>query len=436
MIFGRRHAEFRTAPKSGYAVTVRIIHVKPLKTQYLIFTARNFVSCAIEELIKIFTGIIAEFNPLHKGHQELLRSIKADGIIVILSGNFTQRGSPAIIDKFLRAELAVNAGADLVLELPFVYACSAAQDFSRGAVEILGRLGFVDSLAFGMEEPGFDLMPLVKVMLNENESYKNFLHEELQRGASFTKANSLALEKILPGSHDFIVKPNNLLALSYALEVEKRQFNMKLIKIKRTGNFQSKIIRDGVNVFLQTGKFKQEIFDMLPEFSREKILSASRIIDEKKLWPLIQNIFIRSRADDLRKIYGVDEGIENLFLRHWRASRDLEDFIGRCVCARYTRAHIRRRLIYILLGLDRWEIFGALRRDVPYVRVLAFNGTGREILRRYGKNSGIRIITRLTEAKSKDEKFFAEIEFRASQLHELLMNEPDMKREMQTVLQF
>ncbi len=374
------------------------------------------------------TGIIAEFNPLHKGHEKLIRFAKSDGIIVILSGNFTQRGSPAIVDKFFRAELAVKAGADLVLELPFVYACSAGQDFARGATEILGRLGFVDTLAFGMEEPEFDFMPLVDVMLNENEDYKLFLREELDKGASFTKANSLSLEKILPGSREFLVKPNNLLALSYILEVKRNNYNMKIMKLRRSGNFRSKDIRENLN--------DEKFLDMLPEYSREMICSCERLSDESKLWPLLQNIFLRSRAEDLRRIYGIDEGIEGLFLRNWRSSQGFDDFIGRCVCARYTRAHIRRRLIYILLGLDRWEIWGALRREIPYVRVLAFNERGREILRRHGKNSDIRIITRLSEAKTRDEKFFAQIEFKASELYELLMKEPDMKRESHRVLQF
>ena len=406
---------------------------------------------------------------MHKGHEELINFAKSDGVIIILSGNFTQRGSPAIVDKFFRAELAVKAGADLVMELPFIYACSAGQDFARGATEILGRLGFVDNLAFGMEEPNFDFMPILDVMLNENESYKHFLHEELDRGASFTKANSLALEKILPGSYEFLVKPNNLLALSYIIELRRHNYNMKIMKLKRSGNFRSKDIREFVTLdkwqpqnymnnsaLITSGQDQQpnieafaqaltssrqnlmnnsEILDILPDFTRDMIYSCERLCDESKLWPLLQNIFLRSRPEDLRRIYGIDEGIEGLFLRNWRSSEGLDDFIGRCVCARYTRAHIRRRLIYILLGLDKWEIWGTLRREIPYVRVLAFNERGREILRRYGKNSDIKIITRLSEAKTRDAKFFAQIEYKASGLYELLMKKPDMKRETLSALQ-
>ena len=130
----------------------------------------------------------------------------------------------------------------------------------------------------------------------------------------------------------------------------------------------------------------------------------------------------------MRKVWGIDEGIEGLFLKHWKESHGLDDFIGSCVCARYTRSHIRRRLVYILLGLDRWEVLGAIRGGVPYARVLGFNEKGREILR---KSAGVRVITRLAETQGKIEKYFANVEYRASQLYELTLNNPDFQRETQ-----
>ncbi len=197
--------------------------------------------------------------------------------------------------------------------------------------------------------------------------------------------------------------------------------------MKRTGNFTSRAIREDIS-----GNA-----DMMTSYSREILFrekERGRLCDEGKLWPLLQNIFIRSTPEDLRKIYGVDEGIEGLFLRQWREAHGLDDFIGRCVCARYTRAHIRRRLVYILLGLNRWEVIGALRQGVPYVRVLAFNAKGRELLREC--RSDVKIITRLSEAEGRTGKFFAGVEFKASQLYELLLEKPDMKRETNKVLQF
>ena len=334
----------------------------------------------------MITGIIAEFNPLHKGHERLINFARenSDGVVVVLSSNFTQRGSPAIVDKFFRASMAINAGADLVIELPFLYSCNSAKDFSRGAVEILARTNFVTHIAFGMEDINFDVETLINLMLNENQDYKNFLRYELNSGASFAKANSIALEKILPNSSAFITKPNNMLALSYMLEIKRNNYNLKPLKFKREGVFKSKLIREEKN------------FELMPKFSREIFFMAEnqgRLSDENKLWPLLQNIFIRTYPEELKKIYNIDEGIENLFLKHWKNSNSLDDFIGCCVCSRYTRSHIRRRLIYILLGLQRDNVQAAMNIEIPYARILAFNNKGREILR---DNSDIKLVTRLS----------------------------------------
>ena len=362
------------------------------------------------------TGIIAEFNPLHKGHEFLIANQKIHGAcVVVLSSNFTQRGEPSFIDKFFRAETAVRAGADLVIELPFIFACSAAQDFSRGAVNLIARTKFINQIAFSMENPEFNFESLINI--EENENYKIFLRKELSQGASFSKAHSTAAEKILPGSRDFLSKPNNLLGLSYISEIKKNNFNLETKIFKREENFKSKIIRENF----------QKNFFMLPDYSQKILLKAQkagRISNQEKFWALLQNIFLRTSGEELKKIHGIDEGIENLFLKHWKTSENLEDFIGRCVCARYTRAHIRRRLIYILLNLKRFEPCAA-----PYARVLAFNETGRKILREHAKNSEIKFITRLKDAEGETGKFFSDFEIKASQLYELSLDAQDMNRE-------
>ena len=358
--------------------------------------------------MKIPTGIIAEFNPMHKGHAAIIAETGAS--VVVLSSNFVQRGSPAFIDKFTRARTALDAGADLVVELPFLFACSAGQDFARGAVQLLSH--FADTIAFGMEDPDFDAEAILRV--ETTPAYGETLRRELDRGASYPKAHALALDAVLPGAGAFITKPNNMLALSYMRE---NVYGLKVIAVKRQSGFSSRAVREDL----------AGCSHMLPEFSR-KAITEGRVSDESRLWPLVQGVMLRSRPEDLRRVWGIDEGIEGLFLKHWRDADGLEDFIGRCVCARYTRAHIRRRLVYILLGLDRWEAMGAMRQGVPYARVLAFNAKGRELLRRA---SGIPVITKLAQARGRAARYFADVEFRASHLYELTMNTPDFKRETQ-----
>ena len=301
--------------------------------------------------------------------------------------------------------MALLAGADLVLELPFLFACSAGQDFASGAVALLSE--FADTIAFGMENPEADIMKLVDA--EGTEAFTEALRREMSRGASYPKAHAIALDAAVPGAGDFIAKPNNMLALSYIREIQREGYGLKVMKVKREGNFSSKAVRAGS-------------LEMLPEFSK-RLLAVAERSDEGRLWPLVQGVMLRSRAEDLRRIYGISEGIEGLFLKHWKDAGNLDDFIGRCVCARYTRAHIRRRLVYILLGLNREEASAAVSGGVPYARVLGFNGRGREILR------GKKAITRLAEVEGERGRYFADVEFRASQLYELTLETPNFKRE-------
>ena len=206
-------------------------------------------------------------------------------------------------------------------------------------------------------------------------------------------------------------------------------WKIEAVPFLRSGEVTSRAIREDV-----AGNSH-----MMPEYSREileNVKREGRLSDEGRLWPLLQGAFIRSRAEELRENFGIDEGIEGLFLKHWKASRGLEDFLGRCVCARYTRAHIRRRIVYILLGLKRESVRSAMNDAVPYARVLAFNERGREILRICRKTSSIPVITRLKDAEGVTGKFFAETEYRASQLYELTVDNHNMSQELQKVFQF
>ncbi len=352
-------------------------------------------------------------------------------IVVVLSSNFVQRGEPSIIDKFYRAECAINAGADLVLELPFIFSCAAAQDFASGAIQLLAKTKFADTLAFGMENPDYDFNPIAETLLNESKTYKNFLKQKLKEGFSFSKANSLSLENLFKGAGDFIKKPNNLLAVSYLMNIKKYNCNLKILPVKRYNDFKSAYIRENLTQNL----------DMLPEFSKKIISiaeSQNRICNNfsKNLWLILKNILMRCDSDELKKIYAMDEGIENLFLKNWKTSENLDDFINKCVSTRYTKAHIKRRIIYTLLNLNRYFAEGLKRSGINYARVLAFNENGRLILKNCSKNSDIQIITSLSKVKSKIGKSFAKLEFKVSDLYEILLNSNDFKREVNSVLKF
>ena len=369
-------------------------------------------------------GVIAEFNPLHNGHVKFLQTAieisKASACVIVLSSDFTQRGSPALVDKYYRAEMAIKAGADLVFELPFIYSCSAGQDFSAGGVDILGLTGIADAVSFGMENPEFELEKIVDALIYENDEYKNFLRDKLKSGASFSKASSLALDHVIPGAGDFIKQPNNLLAVSYLTNIRRKYYDLAVFPVKRSEKITSSEIRHNI----------YENAHMMPDFTQDIINIAEQqnklcVNYKLKLWEILQAVLNRAAPQELKAVHGIDEGLENLFIKKWPDAENFDSFLNYCVSMRYTRAHLRRRVIYILTGLARWH-----NLTPDYVRVLAFNSKGRRLLRE--AKSKIRIVSKLSEAP---ENFISQSEIKASRLYNLLLPERDLKREFQPVLQ-
>lgn len=402
----------------------------------------------MEESTAPVIGIVAEYNPLHNGHRLMLEAARSRlgdvPCVVVLSSNFTQRGEPALCDKWTRAEMALQCGADLVLELPFLFSCAAAPDFSAGAVDLLARTHLATHIAFGMEDPETDIGPILNILLHEPPAFKQRLQEEIRRGASYPKAAALALESVIPGSEAFASSPNNLLGLSYLLRVRQKGYPLLPIPIPRVGaGHDEKALgplasAGAIRAALRQGSPLDDnspLAATMPAFSLALLREAEKkgrlCSSPEKMWPLLQGLFLRSTPGELRRVDGMDEGIENLFLKRWRDATSLDDFVGRCVSARYTQGHIRRRLIRLLLGGEHWTAQAVRRTGVHYARVLGFSARGRELLKVRGRASDIPIITRLAAARGPTGKSAAQMEFRASALYELLLPQPDLRHEEQ-----
>ena len=168
-------------------------------------------------------GIIAEYNPFHNGHryqiEQIRKRIKDAAIVAIMSGNFTQRGEPAIMDKFTRAALAINGGCDLVLELPFTSAVRSAQDFARGGVNLLKNLGIIDILAFGAETDDIEHLQIAAKQMNEPD-FKNTLYDKLDTGISYANAICQTLSKLTNIPEKILCLPNIMLAIEYLRSLE------------------------------------------------------------------------------------------------------------------------------------------------------------------------------------------------------------------------
>ncbi|MBR1418668.1 MAG: nucleotidyltransferase family protein [Synergistaceae bacterium] len=389
------------------------------------------------KIMREVIGIVAEYNPFHNGHLYMLREAKAKfsdaAVIIILSSNFTQRGEPAICDKFARAETALAGGADLVLELPFIFSCAAAQDFSAGAIDILAKTKLASHIAFGLENINYaNLDALINLLLQEPENFKNNLKLNLKLGMSYTRALSRAADQIIPGSEEFLLQPNNMLAISYLKRIKERNYNLKTLFIPRTGaahNFNN--LNFNLN-FASSSALRTAIKDnklevlnnYMPESSIKILKQAAAqgracINANKKLWLMLQSIFLRSSPSELSNFDLINNGLENLFINNFKKFNNLDEFIDKCVSLRYTRSHIRRCLMRILIGVSKRDALEIRESGAGYARVLGFSETGRELLKIARDRSDIKLITRLAAAKT---NLCAKYEFTAENFYELLLD--------------
>jgi predicted nucleotidyltransferase len=320
-------------------------------------------------------GITAEYNPIHNGHiyhLEQSRAVsKADFIVAVMSGDFVQRGEPA-----------VESGVDLVLELPFYFATSSAEDFARGAIGIMHGLGCVSDISFGCEYPEIGVLyQLAGFLSGEPESYSEALKEELAAGKSFPAARQAAVSSILGERAAGILEGhNNILALEYLKAIKRtggRELRPHALRrMKGAGATESRRR-------LYEGGYAAAREILSPAARREIEKSGpGRLVWPEKFWPLIEARILQSGEDELAAMRGVNEGIENRFKKYIRSCDSLEEFIRKVKTRRFTRTAICRMLISILNGVKKDEFsdpYGAL-----YARVLAAGAGGRKLLRLIG----------------------------------------------------
>lgn len=402
-------------------------------------------------------GIAAEYNPFHNGHlwhlQQTRMKLPDAVIIAVLSANFVQRGLPAFIDKWARTKMALKNGVDLVLELPSYFSCNNGMVFAQGAVDVLSAAG-VSHISFGVEDStqseklSVSLLNSISCILSqESSSFKRVVKHALSSGVSYSKAVAAALEAESKGAGEYVSKPNNILALSYLTHIKKKKYAIHPLPIKRFGeghiesasrirNILSSRDRKLCDLHDLT-KVNAELENLLPESSVEVMndcLKDGRVIDDtSKLFEFIKIMFLCSDKETLSGISGMEEGLHGLFAGNIEKSESYDDFIGRCVCARYTRSRLQRQIIRIMLRIDKWTDLALQRSGARYVRVLGYNDAGKKYLRESSKTAKLDFITRLAAVKEPLGREIAQIEYRASRLWELVSDsrikcrEADMK---------
>lgn len=353
----------------------------------------------------MFVGIISEYNPFHAGHAYQIsevRKIFPDAeIISVMSGNFTQRGTPAIFNKFVRAKFAVDGGCDLVLELPFVSAVRSAQDFARGGIRILKNLGVVDKIVFGAEFSNLEKLRAAAEIFDK----KNF-HDELKNKMSVGISYAAAVTKILSESlkidEKILRQPNTILAVEYLRALPK---NIEPILIQRVGggyndlNLQEK--------FSSASAIRAAVFEKNPDWEKisasvdKKILIELQneknfgLVDENFLFrPILAKIFT-SNTEEIKKIFGMEEGLENILIKSARSSKNFSELVNSMTSRRYQTSRIKRLLLYFLMNLTTEKIFEI--QDADYIRPLAFNERGQKILKKIKKKSSLPIVNKISK---------------------------------------
>lgn len=385
------------------------------------------------------TGIIAEYNPFHNGHLHHLTATKkiiGQPVIAVMSGSFMQRGEPACLNKWLRAKLAVQNGIDLVLELPVNFSLRSAQYFASGAVQLLNATGCVSHLSCGVESPEQNFTDLAKIITASKT--QELLRQKLNQGHSYATACAEVLQKALD-------KPNDILALEYAKALLAT--DIKPLFIKRidkgynstefNGNLASATaIRQALAMQEQQNSWQQAV----PKTTLQALLQSSVGCDENLLWQLIcYRLRLLSPAEIAARCQ-CSEGLENL-LKQAASCHSLSEALQLCTKKRYSTSRIHRLLMQLLLDSPR----AAFEQAAPaYLRVLAFNDTGRQLLKQIKATATLPIITKLgknysayatqpqddTQAQITEQNFLMQIqtEIKASDIWSMLQKEQTLNR--------
>ena len=324
-------------------------------------------------------GIVCEYNPFHLGHRKQIDSIREKfgantGIICAMSGNYVQRGHPAVFDKTIRAEAAIRCGADLVVELPVTTSLSSAEGFAAGGVAVLSRL--CDGLCFGAETADLrQLLGTAEALLSED--FPKLLRRELDTGRSFPAARQAALEKMgLPGA--ILESPNNILAVEYCKAILRQSSPMQPLPIFREGSYHAKEAdfenpsATSLRIRLQNGL---EISEYLPEPAGRVFAGAPIHTLEAGQRAVLSRLRTMEDAEFEVLPFG-SEGLWRKLMRESRTQATLEAIAAAVKSKRYTRSRIDRMILCAFLGITA----PMLEAGIPYVRVLAFNDRGREIL--------------------------------------------------------
>lgn len=364
-------------------------------------------------------GIIAEYNPFHNGHKYQIEQAKkiteSDYCVVVMSGDFVQRGTPAIMDKFLRTKAALMCGADLVIELPVHYATASAEYFASGAVSILDKLGVIDSLCFGSECGDIEILSAISdVLISESEEFKTALKQALKKGDSYPKARNYALSAAAPhltGDLEALNHPNNILGLEYLKALKKRKSNITPYTIARLGSgyndtdlntscSSALAIRESITQTHDIQSIKSQLPDSSYELISQAYLKTFPILPEDTS-PLLHYKLLSERDAGFEKYFDIDSDFSDKLQKYIPNMDAHANICDTLKSKNMTYTRVARNLLHILLNIYQSDVDTYRYEDfVYYARILGFKKSASPLLSAIKSVSAIPLISKLADAES------------------------------------
>ena len=413
-------------------------------------------------------GIIAEYNPFHKGHEYQIRytkeKLKADYVIVAMSGDYVQRGTPALISKHVRAEMALRCGADLVLEMPVSISTASAEAFAMGGVSLLDSLGVVDMLCFGSESGEISaLRELAEILVEEPEEYKKLLKSFLSEGLTFPAARSQALTEYFKNPHNFngddfdgvltpllnevtqiLNTPNNILGIEYCKALLRLNSQIRPVTIRREGmGYHETTVPDGNstvaspdlqsptdffasatairNLILRDSPDPDALASQIPGQAFpvfQKAVNSGEFLTENSLDSILSYCLMKENVKSLSSYMDVSEDLARRIINQQNLLLSFSQSVSVLKTRELTQTRIQRALLHIILNIH------TAPTQIPFARVLGFRRESSELLSQIKKHSRIPLITKLADAQklldSEGNQILSETVF-SSNLYEKLL---------------
>jgi predicted nucleotidyltransferase len=364
-------------------------------------------------------GLIVEYNPFHNGHAFHLQASKeaaeADVVIAVMSGNFLQRGEPALVSKWQRTKMALLNGVDIVFELPYRFATQKAETFANGAVSILDAVG-CESLCFGSESGDLSsFIQTIDYLKDQQNSFNENIKWHLDTGVSYPKALSLAFKQ-LPNANNYLdlAKPNNILGLEYIKAIQRQKSSVIPMTIPRKNadyhdeHFASATIASATSIrkaIFTDNASQAEINQYVPEQTKlllkEYVQQFQGFHQWENYWSYLQFRLIHSSPSELREIYEMEEGLENRLQAAALVTDNFHKFMQQIKTKRYTWTRLQRLCVHILTNTKKEEMTRHSEK-ASYLRLLGMTSIGREYLNKKKSHLSLPLISKLASFKEKE----------------------------------